>query len=249
VAIQLDVDVTTTELRKPIEGSKVLLICPEEKDSRFLFRCYQDYNFMRLYRSWHTQKHFSEERIKEQLIEEQKLSPLQIKKIEWIVWRKYINTKVPVGLAGLVDYHAVNKQTEFTIGLLDEYRKSGMGFEASLLIFDFAFNTLDLNKLASIVYWYNKEAQKSTLKLGFTQEGVLRKHHWDEHDRQLIDVYYNGLLQEEFRSSKRLSRASKRLLDRDVTQKDRLFQTLDQAKIKQIKNLFKEAYKGALSND
>jgi ribosomal-protein-alanine N-acetyltransferase len=241
----IQLDVTTTELRKPIEGSKVLLVCPEEKDSHFLFRCYQDYNFMHLYRSWHIQKHFSEKHIKEQLIEEQKLSPLQSRKIEWIVWRKDINTKIPVGLAGLVDYNAVNKQMEFSIGLLDEHRKSGIGFEASIFIFDFAFNILDLNKLATMVYGHNKEAQKSTLKLGFTQEGVLRQYHWDEHNKQLIDVYYNGLLQEEFRSNKRLSRASKRLLSRDVTQKNRSFKMLDQAKVDQIKNLFKKAYKQA----
>jgi len=248
MAIQLEVDVATIELRKPIEGRQVLLVCPEEKDSQFLFRCYQDDDFMRLYRSWHTPKHFSEKYLKEKLIEEQKFSPLQIRKVEWVVWRKYVNTKVPIGLAGLVDYRVLNKQAEFTIGLLDEqHRKLGISFEASLLIFDFAFNVLDLNKLVSVVYNYNKEAQKSTLKLGFTQEGILRKHHWDEHDKQFIDIYYNGFLQEEFRSSERLSHASKRLLGRDVTQIERLFQIPDPARIEQVKNLFKEAYKGTLN--
>lgn len=247
MSIQLELGVKEIQTRKDLDGESIYLSCFNEKDASFLLKCYKDYDFMRLYRSWSRQESLCEEDIKRKICEDNKLSALQTRKIEWVIWRKSTGTETmtPVGIAGLVDYRVMNKQAEFSIGLLDGYRDSGTAFEAIILIFDFSFNILVLNKLVSIIYQYNEAAQKSALKLGFTQEGILRKHHWDECNSEFIDIYYNGLLQKEFRENKRIARVSKSLLGRNITKVEKPLETLEKDRIEQVKKIFENAYKNA----
>lgn len=93
----------------------------------------------------------------------------------------------------------------------------GIGVEASLLVFDFAFNQQRLNKLLTYVYGSNLQAQASTLALGFRQEGHLKNHFYLGEKAGFCDVFQNGMLQNEFRENARLKRLSLKLLGRDVT--------------------------------
>lgn len=245
MSIKLKLGAKETQLHKNLDGKSIYLSCFNEEDSSFLLGCYENYDFMRLYRSWSGQESLCEEDIKKKISEDKKLSALQTRKIEWVIWRKSsdIGTMIPVGIAGLVDYRVMNKQAEFSIGLLEGYRNSGTAFEAIILIFDFSFNALGLNKLVSIIYKYNEAAQKSAVKLGFVQEGILRKHHWDERNSEFISIYYNGFLQEEFRSNKKISRVSKSLIGRDITEIEKPLKIVDKDKIEQVKKIFENAYK------
>ncbi|MCB1672583.1 MAG: GNAT family N-acetyltransferase [Pseudomonadales bacterium] len=136
----------------------------------------------------------------------------------WVIFKTTGNDKRPIGLACLIDYLPETKNAEMMIGIPRQAdRVMGRALEASLLVMEFAFNLIGLNKLISHVYTDNKSAQANSIKLGFTQEGFLREHYFDPSDNCFLDVYRNGLLADEFRSSKRLSLLSCRLLQRDVT--------------------------------
>jgi diamine N-acetyltransferase len=99
------------------------------------------------------------------------------------------------------------------------------------MIFDFVFNTIGLNKLTSIVYAANAHAQKSTLALGFKQEGFFKNHLYDPKLKTWVDTHQNALLIEEFKSNARLAKFSARLLSATHTtpESDSLFGRLDAA--------------------
>jgi len=77
-------------------------------------------------------------------------------------------------------------------------------------VLEFAFQKVKLHKLIALVYELNKSAQSNTLHLGFSQEALFREHYFNP--------YQNGLLARDFFCSKSLSRWSKRMLGRDITQ-------------------------------
>jgi hypothetical protein len=150
---------------------------------------------MQLYRLAQRQN-LTVEQIRDRLIKESQLLPKQLKRIEWII------------------FHTVNN---FLIGIAPtEHRGTGVALGAGLLVLDFAFNQIFLNKVVAYVYGHNQYAQKNIQALGFIQEGFLRQNIFFEGHR-FIDTYVNGMLESDFRNHRRLSRLSKRLLGRDMT--------------------------------
>ncbi len=201
-----------------LQGHRVILERIAPKHTSFLMQCYSNNEFMDLYRLAQ-QRNQTEKQIKKRLAMEQAILPQQMKQIEWVIFRKVNNCeKQPIGLASLADYKKEYQRAEFLMGiLLPEYRGSRMSLEASLLIMDFAFNQVKLNKVIAYIYEYNKYAQQNLLNFGFIQEGVLRQHIYSK--KGFIDLYINGLLVNDFRKNQRLSRFSQRLLGIDVTNK------------------------------
>lgn len=67
-----------------------------------------------------------------------------------------------------------------------EYWGKGYGTEAKMLLLNYAFNTLNLRKICSVVLAFNERSHKYGLKCGYREEGRLREHHfkngkyWDE---------------------------------------------------------------------
>ncbi|MDM8568566.1 GNAT family protein [Thiotrichales bacterium HSG1] len=201
---------------RALQGRRVILERLVPEHTPFLIQCYHDNEFMDLYRLAQ-QRNQTEEQVRQHIIKEKAILPEQIKRIEWIIFRLLNNNKkLPIGLASLADYKREHKRAEFLIGiLLPEYRGTGIPLEASLLIMDFAFNQIKLNKLIAYTYGYNQYAQRNLLSFGFVQEGLLRQH---ISSRQgFLDLYTNGLLANEFRENQRLSRFSQRLLGWDIT--------------------------------
>jgi RimJ/RimL family protein N-acetyltransferase len=66
-----------------------------------------------------------------------------------------------------------NRTAGFRIAL-DRRPGEGLGTEATGLVLDFAFGTLDLYRVELEVFDFNVRAQKSYAKSGFTVEGVKR---------------------------------------------------------------------------
>ncbi len=143
----------------------------------------------------------------------------QLGKIEWIINKRNGSDLEAIGLAALAALDVSQGRAEFLVGIVNpEDRTTGTGLEATLLVFDHAFNTLKLNKLSSFIYSDDPGSRESTLALGFQQEGLLRQHMRPGDGGNFVDVMQFGLLAEEFFSSKRLSRLSRRLLKKDITQ-------------------------------
>ncbi len=192
---------------------------PQHAD--YLLSTYSDDGFWNHYRS-NQNRRLDRERLRQLLAKESRLSPAKLGKIEWVISRVKGQEIEPIGVTGLTAYSELQSRAEFLVGIVNESdREPGLGLEASLLVFDFAFNLLKLNKLVSFVYAGNTEAQSNTLALGFEQEGQLRQHFRTDSGGPFIDIYQNGMLQSQFRINGRLGRLARRLLQRDITRAER----------------------------
>lgn len=196
-----------------LEGQRLNLVRAAGQHAAFLQSCYLNTAFMSLYRLLHhSSQQPSLSQIEQRLAAEAQLPPHYF---EWIIERHPDGQ--PIGLASLADYQPNHGRAEFLIGLLNPaIHPAGMGLEASLLVLEFAFNTLQLHKLSALVYSHNIPAQRNVLHLGFHSEGLLREHL--QHKQQWIDIHQNSLLEREFRASTALRRWSIRLLKRDITE-------------------------------
>lgn len=202
---------------RALAGKKLVLTPLAAKDAGYFCMLQNEQDFWRHYRL-NEDRTRSLEQLHEALKAEEGQSLLQAQKIEWLINRREGEKLVPIGLAALAHFAAEQRRAEFLVGIARrDDRTTGLGLEASLLVFDFAFNQCDLNKLTTLVYAVADNAQKDTEALGFVQEGYLRQHLWDAEQQQFIDLYENGMLQADFRRNSRLSRLSRRLLGRDIT--------------------------------
>jgi len=198
-----------------LEGKQLYLRRYAEQDAGYLYHCYQNAVFMWQY-NHSIPRHQPPEELAAQLRHAQIKHPCQTGSINWVICRK--TTDQPVGLANLAEIQFLHRRAEFLIGLPDPAdHATGIAVEASLLVMDFAFNRVGLNKLTTVVYDDNLASQKNTLQGGFVQEGYLREHIYDAASAKFIHVYGNGMTANDFRHNKRLSRLSQRLLGRDVT--------------------------------
>ncbi len=226
-------------LLKPLQGRRVSLVRRAPQYAEFIINCVQNAQFINLYRLSENRQQTAEQ-LRQRLAEEESLLPQQLHRVEWVILRHeqnaqgHLNVR-PIGLAAIADYQSNHGRGEFLIGIPEPAeQRMGVGLEASLLVLDYAFNALKLNKLISFVYSHNQNSQANTLQLGFTQEGFLREHIHNAH-YGYVSLYQNGLLITEFRSNQRLSRLSSRLLGYDVTQAPPSFTPASSEQIQQFK--------------
>ncbi len=82
-------------------------------------------------------------------------------------------------LIGTMGLHRINSKdrTAMTGALIGEkeYWGKGFGTDAKMTLLDYAFNTLNLRKINSSVYAFNKRSLKYNLKCGYKIEGVRKK--------------------------------------------------------------------------
>lgn len=87
---------------------------------------------------------------------------------------------IPVGVIGIINIEKKKGEYYITLGEND-YKRKGISYEATKLILNYAFKTLGLEKIWLCVDEENIAARKLYEKVGFIQEGLLRK-----------DIYFNG---------------------------------------------------------
>ncbi|NOQ64993.1 MAG: GNAT family N-acetyltransferase [Methyloprofundus sp.] len=198
------------------DGKHITLYRFQPYFTDFIFQCYKNEDFISRYRLYQRQPKNKQELHKE-LLTIQSLPPEMLKSIEWVIVDKA--TQQPIGLAGLVNYQQLHAYAELLVGLLKskETQHKPYGPEATLLVLEYAFQTVRLNKLISFIYAYNDKVQQSTLRLGFQQEGLLKQHILAPSGKH-IDLFQNALLSEEFFASEQLTRLSQRIIGRDITQ-------------------------------
>ncbi|MFT5937048.1 MAG: anaerobic magnesium-protoporphyrin IX monomethyl ester cyclase [Pseudohongiellaceae bacterium] len=203
-----------------LNGAKLVLERAAPIHAEYIYSTFANANFWGKYRK-NQNRDISMMQLVEKLERDEKSSPASLGTLEWVICRKSGDELIPIGLTALASYVGEQRRAEFLIGIVEpEDVDTGIGLEASLLVFDFSFNVINLNKLVSIVYSSNSDAQKSTLSLGFSQEGVFRKHFLERKSQHFIDLIQNGMLQEDFRSNRRLAALSTKLLGRNVTSND-----------------------------
>ena len=103
----------------------------------------------------------------------------------------------PVGETALFRIDWVGRAAIFYVGIADKFNwLKGYGSEATKLMVDYAFITLNLNRLQLHVAVENETAVKVYKKTGFKVEGTLREAMY--HKGRYCDFYVMGLLRGEW---------------------------------------------------
>jgi len=108
-------------------------------------------------------------------------------------------TNTLIGAAGFHYIDFRNRHASFGIAIGDkaEWGK-GYGTEATRLMVQHAFETLNLNRVWLHTYEYNTRGLKTYEKIGFRKEGVLRQDTFRE--GRYWDTFVMGLLREEWQA-------------------------------------------------
>ncbi len=103
----------------------------------------------------------------------------------------------PIGLTGFHQIDAKNRHAAFgiTIGEVDQWDK-GHGTEATRLMVEYAFLSLNLNRVWLHVYEDNPRGIRAYEKVGFKKEGVLRQDNF--RDGRYWDTIVMAILRDEW---------------------------------------------------
>lgn len=194
--------------RSAATGSSLSLAPWATRHADFLTAARQDKKFKNKYHMF--QKPGKAAVLKD--IEQAQQSPVDSRQIQWVIERR---DGTPLGLAALVDIDFRSSRAEGLIGF-PEKQSSFVAIEASWLILEFVFCTLQLNRLYAYVYGENPYALSYISNLGFQHEGVLREHVRNPETGQLMDLHLSALLRKEFLSSPKNHLIAKRFLGRSL---------------------------------
>ena len=105
-------------------------------------------------------------------------------------------TDEPIGMTALFRIDWVGRMAIYYIGIADKINWSkGYGSETTELMIDYAFHTLNLNRIQLHVYVGNDPAVKVYQNAGFKVEGTLREAMY--HNGAYCDFYVMGLLRKD----------------------------------------------------
>ena len=107
-----------------------------------------------------------------------------------------------IGNCGIHNIDWRNRSGEVGIVIGEkEYQNKGYGTEAMELILEYAFNTVNLNRIELIVYDFNVRAIKLYKKLGFIEEGRKRQFLWIR--GRFCDAIIMSILAKEWKEKKK----------------------------------------------
>lgn len=110
-----------------------------------------------------------------------------------------VNNKNDVGMISLVNIDLKNFNAEagrFLLGEEELTKGSSTAIEATLMLYDIAFQILGLNRVYGYVSSENNMMIKFHKYLGMKEEGVMAKHYYN--GKYFTDAVILGLLREEF---------------------------------------------------
>jgi UDP-4-amino-4,6-dideoxy-N-acetyl-beta-L-altrosamine N-acetyltransferase len=105
-----------------------------------------------------------------------------------------------IGTTGLHDMDFRSRRATFgmLLGEPSEWGK-GYGSEATRMVLDYGFGTLNLNRVQLEVLEHNVAGLRAYEKAGFRREGVMRQHHYV--DGAYVDTVVMGILRSEWKPS------------------------------------------------
>jgi RimJ/RimL family protein N-acetyltransferase len=106
-------------------------------------------------------------------------------------------TGIPIGITGLIDIDRKNKTAQCYCVIGEKaFWGQGLGTEIHSVLFQWAFETLGIEKIWAHIRTNNPAIFRVVEKLGFKIEGTLRQDKIV--DGRRIDLYHIGLLRDEF---------------------------------------------------
>ena len=105
---------------------------------------------------------------------------------------------VLLGAVGLYDINWRHQRATWkTLRIPKQYQGLGLAYEASKMLIEYGFYTLNLNKITSDIFPDNEGIIRVLSKLGFTEEGRLKDHYF--HQGQFKDVVIYSLLRKDYK--------------------------------------------------
>lgn len=103
------------------------------------------------------------------------------------------------GYVSLSGFDWVSRCAEFSIFIIPEFQKMGIGPKAMRLLLDYGFNTLGLQKIHGECFDYNLRGIKFFQDIGFKTTGKLVRHYFK--NGKLIDAVIISILVEDYREA------------------------------------------------
>ena len=101
-----------------------------------------------------------------------------------------------IGWVNLKHIKEVSRKAEFGIRILPEYQGKGLGTEASKLVIEYGFETLNLHRIYGRTFEFNSASKALMEKIGFKREGTKRKAVFKDGKHRDVALY--SLLEDEF---------------------------------------------------
>lgn len=101
------------------------------------------------------------------------------------------DSAAPIGYGGLLNIDLRNSKAESYLGLGADHWGQGLGFELRILLLEYAFIELGLNRVYSYVWPENLGMIKLNERAGFVKEGLLREDifsHGQRRDRLVMGL-------------------------------------------------------------
>jgi RimJ/RimL family protein N-acetyltransferase len=172
------------------QGNSICLRPPEEKDLEMMTVWINDYRITRNLLAYLPTSKAKEREFLEGTGKDNRNIALAI------VGREDDNI---LGMIGLHHIDWKNRDATFGIFIGDENsRKKGYGKEATNLLLEYAFQTLDLERISSSCWDFNIASQALHKSCGFIREGIKRRAGYIEGKR--CDSILFGILKEEWRA-------------------------------------------------
>lgn len=104
---------------------------------------------------------------------------------------------VLLGAVGLYDFNYRHQRATWkTLRIPKQYQGLGLAYEASAMLIEYGFNTLNLNKITSDVFPDNESILHLLERVGFKKEGRLKQHYF--HQGKFKDVLIYSLVRSDF---------------------------------------------------
>lgn len=104
-----------------------------------------------------------------------------------------------VAMTGLTSISAVDGLAEFYIMVSPNYQSKGIGSKSTIYTINYAFYNFNIHKIYLYTNNFNEKANGLYEKLGFSLEGVLKKHKFKNGHH--IDRCIYGLLKDDWKKS------------------------------------------------
>jgi len=121
-------------------------------------------------------------------------------------------------LAGVIGLHSIiwsDRRASIGYFLGASFQGKGIATETCRVLVDYSFQELKLNRLEIQCSSENQGSRKIPERLGFVQEGVLRKAEW-LHDH-LVDLAVYGILADEWQSGNKITKNTKKKKQLETT--------------------------------
>jgi RimJ/RimL family protein N-acetyltransferase len=102
-----------------------------------------------------------------------------------------------LGVCSLFSFHAASRRAEIGYAMERAFWGQGYMHEALSALIEYAFTTLNLNRIEADIDLRNQASAKTLARLGFQKEGHARQR-WIVND-EISDTWWYGLLRQEWR--------------------------------------------------